>query len=347
MSSLKIIKVHPTLLNTLQRVYQIRNIVINKAKPVKPQELSPFFNDFNFFQDGKGTQLLKKFDELFNLHEKISKDYPNQYQLLNTSLHDSTYICIRELLFNLKGEIKSIVEVLEKKKEEAGDKVRITRGLKIDSKVSSFFENYIHNLNSYLPEIDILSSKLENIPLNSTFSSSFLKEDLTYEADILNQIKKEFGFTQNLNNKTDRLEKISSFKEIIDASSFTASLSTFLMKFANDIRFLSSGPRSGFGEMVIPENEPGSSIMPGKVNPTQCESLTMICAQVLGNNSSVHIAASSNLFEGANFLPLLASNTIRSVVLLTDGIRSFRKNCMEGADFIEHSIKKEVENFKI
>jgi fumarate hydratase class II len=106
------------------------------------------------------------------------------------------------------------------------------------------------------------------------------------------------------------------------------------MKFSNDIRFLSSGPRSGFGEMTIPENEPGSSIMPGKVNPTQCESLTMVSAQVIGNHNAVTIANAAGLFESSAYKPLIANNTLRSIILLSDGFRSFRQNCAVGIEYI-------------
>lgn len=102
------------------------------------------------------------------------------------------------------------------------------------------------------------------------------------------------------------------------------------MKIANDIRFLGSGPRSGLGELLLPENEPGSSIMPGKVNPTQCEALTMVCAQVMGNQVSVTIGGSNGHFELNVFKPLIASNVIRSIRLIGDAVRSFTNNCLIG-----------------
>lgn len=102
------------------------------------------------------------------------------------------------------------------------------------------------------------------------------------------------------------------------------------MKIANDIRFLGSGPRSGLGELTLPENEPGSSIMPGKVNPTQCEALTMLCAQVMGNHVAVTIGGSNGHFELNVFKPLIASNVLRSIRLLGDGCQSFVHNCLAG-----------------
>ena len=126
-----------------------------------------------------------------------------------------------------------------------------------------------------------------------------------------------------------------------------SSLASVLMKLANDVRFLASGPRSGFCELTIPENEPGSSIMPGKVNPTQCESLTMVASQVIGNHTAVTIANSSALFESNCFKPLIANNVLRSVRLISDGLRSFRTNCAVGIELNLKKIEENVGNFKL
>ena len=107
-------------------------------------------------------------------------------------------------------------------------------------------------------------------------------------------------------------------------------LAANLMKLANDVRWLASGPRCGLGEIFIPENEPGSSIMPGKVNPTQCEALTMVAVQVMGNDAAVGMAASQGNFELNVYMPLLAYNYLQSVRLLADGVDSFTRRCLEG-----------------
>ena len=107
-------------------------------------------------------------------------------------------------------------------------------------------------------------------------------------------------------------------------------LAADMMKIANDVRWLSSGPRCGLGEIFIPENEPGSSIMPGKVNPTQCESITMIAVQVMGNDATVGMAASQGNFQLNVFLPVTAYNFLQSAKLLTDGILSFNERCVSG-----------------
>ena len=109
-------------------------------------------------------------------------------------------------------------------------------------------------------------------------------------------------------------------------------LAVALMKIANDVRWLASGPRSGLGELVIPENEPGSSIMPGKVNPTQCEAMTMLCAQVLGNDVAISVGASSGNFELNVFKPLIINNFCQSVRLLSEGMDSFEMHCVQGIE---------------
>ena len=116
------------------------------------------------------------------------------------------------------------------------------------------------------------------------------------------------------------------------------------MKIANDIRILASGPRSGIGELFIPDNEPGSSIMPGKVNPTQCEALTMICAQVMGNDVAINIGGALGNFELNVFKPLMIYNFLHSARLLGDGCVSFNDKCAVGIRPIEENIKKHVDN---
>lgn len=149
----------------------------------------------------------------------------------------------------------------------------------------------------------------------------------------------------NLKPSADRIVALSEMNPIVELSATLSNLASTLFKLANDVRFLSSGPRSGFGELTIPENEPGSSIMPGKVNPTQCESLTMVASQVIGNHNAVTIANASALFESNSFKPLIGNNTLRSVKLLSDGIRSFRLNCAVGIEIIENTIEENLNTY--
>jgi fumarate hydratase, class II len=121
-------------------------------------------------------------------------------------------------------------------------------------------------------------------------------------------------------------------------------LAASLMKIANDIRWLGSGPRSGIGELMLPENEPGSSIMPGKVNPTQSEAMTMVCVQVLGNDVSVNIGGAMGNFELNVFKPVIIYNTLQSIRLIADSCESFTDNCVVGIEAAKDNIRKLMEN---
>ena len=124
---------------------------------------------------------------------------------------------------------------------------------------------------------------------------------------------------------------------LVAAHGALKTLAVARMKIANDIRWLASGPRSGLGELSIPENEPGSSIMPGKVNPTQCEALTMLCCQVMGNDVAISIGGAAGNFELNVFKPLIAHNFLQSLRLLADGMQSFERHCVQGLSLIHIS----------
>lgn len=138
--------------------------------------------------------------------------------------------------------------------------------------------------------------------------------------------------------KKNQFEALAAHDAIVEAHGALNTVAVSLMKIANDIRFLGSGPRCGLGELSLPENEPGSSIMPGKVNPTQCEAMTMVCAQVMGNNTTVSIAGSNGHFELNVFKPVLIKNLLQSIRLLADASNSFTKNCVVGIKANEKKI---------
>ena len=142
----------------------------------------------------------------------------------------------------------------------------------------------------------------------------------------------------------NKFEAISSHDSLVHFSNSLNTLSVSLLKILNDIRLLSSGPRSGLGEINIPANEPGSSIMPGKVNPTQIEALSMICCQVMGNNLAVTLAGSQGHFQLNAFKPVIIFNVINSIVLLSDGINSFCMNCLKGITLNKDNINKHLNN---
>jgi fumarate hydratase class II len=130
----------------------------------------------------------------------------------------------------------------------------------------------------------------------------------------------------------NKFEALAAHDAIVESSGALNVIATSLMKIANDIRLLGSGPRCGLGELSLPENEPGSSIMPGKVNPTQCEAMTMLCAQVMGNNMAITVAGSNGHFELNVFKPVMIHNLLQSIRLIADGCRSFTDNCVVGIE---------------
>lgn len=144
----------------------------------------------------------------------------------------------------------------------------------------------------------------------------------------------------------NKFESLATHDGLVNSHGALKTLAVSLMKIANDVRYLASGPRCGIGEITIPENEPGSSIMPGKVNPTQCEALTMICAQIMGNDVAISIGGASGNFELNVFKPLIAHNFLQSIRLLTDGINSFNKHCAQGIepniDRIQHLLNQSL-----
>ncbi len=157
-----------------------------------------------------------------------------------------------------------------------------------------------------------------------------------------------FGLTHNLMDgkfltHKNKFQALASNDELVNFHGSLNTLAASLMKIANDIRFLASGPRSGLGEISLPENEPGSSIMPGKVNPTQCEALTMISAQVMGNNVAITVGGMNGHFELNVFRPMIIKNVIESINILSEGIESFIDNCLVGITANEERIKQLLE----
>ncbi|MCY1528234.1 Fumarate hydratase class II [compost metagenome] len=142
----------------------------------------------------------------------------------------------------------------------------------------------------------------------------------------------------------NKFEALAAHDAMVELSGALKRTAVSLMKIANDIRMLSSGPRCGIGELIIPDNEPGSSIMPGKVNPTQPEALTMVCAQVMGNDVAVSIGGATGHFELNVFKPLIAANVLQSARLIGDACVSFNDKCAEGIQANEPEIKKHLQN---
>jgi len=151
-----------------------------------------------------------------------------------------------------------------------------------------------------------------------------------FAEDVAKAIANETGY--DFVTSPNKFESLATKDALVQLSGSLNTLAASLMKIANDIRFLGSGPRCGLGELQLPENEPGSSIMPGKVNPTQCEALTMCCAQVMGNHVAVTVGGANGHFELNVFKPMIIRNVLHSIALLGDACDSFNENCVKGIE---------------
>ena len=142
----------------------------------------------------------------------------------------------------------------------------------------------------------------------------------------------------------NKFAELAAHDSIVNFSGALNTCAVALMKISNDLRFLGSGPRAGYGELILPENEPGSSIMPGKVNPTQCEAVTMVCAKVIGNHTGITVAGSHGHFELNVFKPMIAHNILQSIDLIADSTKNFAIFCVKGIKANEKRIKEHLDN---
>jgi len=186
------------------------------------------------------------------------------------------------------------------------------------------------------------AEKLLNIALGGTAVGTGLNAPLGFDELVARKLAERTGY--KFVTDPNKFHALTSKDELVFVHGAIKALACDLMKIANDIRWLASGPRCGFGEILIPENEPGSSIMPGKVNPTQCEAMTMVAVQVMGNDSAVSFAASQGNFELNVFMPVLAYNFLQSTRLLSDAIVSFKERCVSGIKANREKMKEYLDN---
>ena len=204
------------------------------------------------------------------------------------------------------------------------------------------FSGYVSQLDHGLKAIKNTLAHLSELALGGTAVGTGINTPPGYDVNVAKHIAKltKLPFVTAKN----KFEALAAHDAIVEAHGALKTVAVSLMKIANDVRMLSSGPRSGIGEIFIPDNEPGSSIMPGKVNPTQCEALTMIAAQVMGNDVTIGIGGSMGHFELNVFKPVMIYNFLHSARLLGDGCVSFNDKCAVGIEPIKANIKKHVDN---
>ena len=283
---------------------------------------------------GEGEKTLAPNDDV-NKSQSSNDTFP-------TGMHIAVYKKIAEI--TLPG-VQQLRTALQKKAAAFKDVVKIGRTHLMDATpltLGQEFSGYVSQLDHGVKALENTLGHLSELALGGTAVGTGINTPEGYSekvADYIAQFTKlPFVTAQN------KFEALAAHDAIVETHGALKQLAVSLNKIANDIRLLSSGPRSGIGELIIPANEPGSSIMPGKVNPTQSEALTMVCAQVMGNDVAVSIGGAQGHYELNVFKPLMAANTIQSAQLLGDACVSFAVNCVDGIEPNHNRIEELVQN---
>lgn len=292
------------------------------------------------WQTGSGTQTNMNFNEVIARRgnelagEKLlhPNDHVNRSQSSNdtfpTALHIAAVLSLREGLEPALEEMIAAFRRLEKENEGAVTVGRTHLQDAVPIAFSQEISGWRVMAERSLAAVKTASDGLLDLALGGTAVGTGLNCPKGFAEAVAKEIAEETGVP--FRTAANKFHALSSKDDIAFAHGALKSLAADLMKIANDVRWLASGPRCGLGEIKIPENEPGSSIMPGKVNPTQCEALTMVAAQVMGNDVTVGIAASQGNFQLNVYMPVIAYNFLQSAGLLADAVRSFTAHCLTG-----------------
>ncbi|MEO7445834.1 MAG: class II fumarate hydratase [Ferruginibacter sp.] len=259
-----------------------------------------------------------------------------------TAMHIAAYTILVEKTI---PALEKLRDTLREKSGAFSEIVKIGRTHFMDATpltLGQEFSGYTSQLDHALRMIKNSLAHLSELALGGTAVGTGINTPEGYSENVAAEIARLTGLP--FITAENKFEALAAHDAIVEAHAGLKTVAVSLMKIANDIRMLSSGPRSGIGEISIPDNEPGSSIMPGKVNPTQCEALTMIAAQVMGNDVTIGIAGSNGHFELNVFKPVMIYNFLHSARLLADGCVSFNDKCAVGIEPIEENIRRHVNN---
>jgi fumarate hydratase, class II len=268
-------------------------------------------------------------------------DHVNMGQSSNDTFPTAMHIAAAmEINSQLLPALTKLHAALEKKQNQFKDIIKIGRTHLQDATpltLGQEFSGYVTQMKYAIARVKDTLPRLHQLAQGGTAvgtglnSSKGFAED--FAAEVANQTNLPFVTAEN------KFEALAAHDSIIETSGALNVIAASLMKIANDLRMLGSGPRSGLGELSLPANEPGSSIMPGKVNPTQCEALTMVATQIMGNHSTITIAGATGHFELNVFKPVMIYNLLQSIRLIADGCNSFTDNCVVGIEANEDNIK--------
>ena len=261
-------------------------------------------------------------------------DHCNQSQSSNDTFPTAMHIAAaEEISLKLLPALKYLQDHLQKKVDTWQDIIKIGRTHLQDATpltLGQEFSGYVKQVSNGVERVEQSLPRLLALAQGGTAVGTGLNAKPKFAKSFAEEVKKYTGLS--FITAENKFEALAAHDGFVEMSGMLNTLSTGLFKIANDIRLLGSGPRSGLGELSLPENEPGSSIMPGKVNPTQCEAMTMVCSQVMGNHTTITFSGSQGHMELNVFKPVLAYNLIQSIRLLTDVCISFADNCISGIE---------------
>jgi len=347
-----------TNMNLGQLDAAIGDVIVTAAQEVIDGKLNDHF-PLVVWQTGSGTQ------SNMNANEVISNRaiemlggvmgskkpvHPNDHVNMSQSSND-TYptamhvACAETIVHHLLPGLKHLHAALEAKVQAFAHIIKIGRTHTQDATpltLGQEFSGYAAQVGSAIKRIELTLPGLYELAQGGTAVGTGLNAPVGFAEQVAEEIGKITGLP--FVTAPNKFEALAAHDAMVFSHGAIAAAAAALFKIANDIRFLGSGPRAGLGELSLPENEPGSSIMPGKVNPTQSEALTQVCAHIFGNNAAITFAGSQGHFELNVFNPMMAYNFLQSVQLLGDAAVSFTDNCVVGIEAREDNIRKGVEN---
>ena len=365
--------VRPVLIRSIAIIKKAAAIVHGKEKQILPRISKAIIKasnevisgklDENFplkvWQTGSGTQTNMNVNEVIANRaieilggKKGTKkpvhpnDHVNKSQSTNDVFPTAMHIAVAiETKKKLLPSLELLNKELKKKVSEFKNIIKVGRTHLQDATPLSLgqeFSGYQSQLENCIFRIKNALNEIYSLAQGGTAVGTGINSKKGFDKKIINEIKKitklPFKPTKN------KFAALAAHDEIVNFSGTLNTTAVCLMKIANDIRFLGSGPRAGYGEIILPANEPGSSIMPGKINPTQCEAVTMVCVKVIGNHNGITMAGSHGHFELNVFKPLIAHNILQSIDLLADSTKNFSQYCVKGIKADKFRIKKYLDN---
>ena len=337
---------------------KVAKLIISAAEEVINGELDDHF-PLRVWQTGSGTQSNMNANEVIAnraiemaggvLGSKSPvhpNDHVNRAQSSNDTFPTAMHIASAEAITSeLIPSLVSLRDALAKKSDEWSDIVKIGRTHLMDAvplTLGQEASGWVAQLDADIRRIEFALEDLHELALGGTAVGT----GLNTHPEFANRVASAIALKTNLPfvSAPNKFSQLAAHDAIVAASGALNTLAVSLMKIANDIRWLGSGPRCGLGELSLPANEPGSSIMPGKVNPTQSEAMTMVCCQVMGNHTAITVGGSQGNFELNVFKPMMIHNLLHSVRILSDSMRAFRTKCVEGIEPNEGMIKNHLEN---